>query len=372
MTDSRRFFSMKPVDSWFFRDGRPMHSNESALGSFKSLFPPFASTVTGCLRAAFARSGGWKGRSRWSKQLNDDLGDYNKTGPLRFAGPHLCKEETLYFPVPQNLYFEGRQPRAMASPSEAVHMTDLSPEPIRVPEVHPYASGLKVRDDVYVSRDGLAKMLEGTLPDEGELLPASELWAYESRIGIKRKAETLTTEENALYTTEHVRLRDDVSLVCGVGGLKGAYAAPSRPQPFGGEGRLASIEELVGENIPSHFTAKGAPLAQFALYLLTPLKMGEMSLVPHSAIRVGGITSWLQCAVTSAVLHVGGWTNVKDEDGAVSFRKQMRSPLMLGGAVLYCESETAKLCAGDVVHIGDETEFGFGVAVVGQWNVEGK
>ncbi|GAB6175573.1 type III-B CRISPR module-associated protein Cmr3 [Desulfobaculum senezii] len=372
MTDSRRFFSMEPVDSWFFRDGRPMHIDESALGSFKSLFPPFASTVTGCLRAAFARSKDWDGRSRWEKVWNKDLGDFNETGPLRFSGPHLCKGDELYFPVPQSLYFEGKVPCAMAWPSGEKYLTDLYERPISIPEMKPHNPAAKVRDDLYVSRDGLVKMLNGKHPAKDDVLPVSELWESESRIGIRRSAETLTTEENALYTTKHVRLRKDVSLVCGIEGLKDGYQAPSTPQPFGGEGRLASIEELKAEGIPASFNAGGDTLSQFALYVLTPLKLGGMTLTPESAVKTDKGPFTLKCAVTSKVLHVGGWANVRDEKGRAKYRKQTRSPLMIGGAVLFCKSETAALRVGDVVRIGDDTEFGFGVAVVGQWNAEGE
>lgn len=375
MSNSRRFFSMKPVDSWFFRDGRPMHIDESALGSFKSLFPPFASTVTGCLRAAFARSKDWDGRSRWKKEWNTDLGDFNETGPLRFSGPHLCKGGELYFPVPQNMYFVDSTPSAMARPSSEKSLTDLADRPVHIPEMRPENPAAKVRDDLYISRAGLEKVLNGELPAEGDaFLPVSELWTYESRIGIRRSTETLTTQENALYTTEHVRLGDDVSLVCGIDGLKDGYNAPSAPQPFGGEGRLACVEELNADGVPMSFNAGGDKLSRFALYLLTPLKLGGMTLTPESAVKTDKGLFTLKCAVTSKVFHVGGWSvKSKDESGKnMKYRKQTRSPLMLGGAVLFCESEAVALRVGNVVRIGDDTEFGFGVAVVGQWNAEGE
>ena len=35
-------YKLTPVDTWFFRDGRPYNRGESNLADIKSLFPPFA------------------------------------------------------------------------------------------------------------------------------------------------------------------------------------------------------------------------------------------------------------------------------------------------------------------------------------------
>ena len=62
-------YKLTPVGSWFFRDGRPYNQGESTLADIKSLFPPFAVTAVGAIRASFARDlardQGWNGKGDW-------------------------------------------------------------------------------------------------------------------------------------------------------------------------------------------------------------------------------------------------------------------------------------------------------------------
>ena len=48
-----------PLDTLFFRDGRPYHQGELSQAGVASLFPPFPSTLVGAIRAACARALGW-------------------------------------------------------------------------------------------------------------------------------------------------------------------------------------------------------------------------------------------------------------------------------------------------------------------------
>ena len=84
-------YKLTPVGSWFFRDGRPYNQGESTLADIKSLFPPFAVTAVGAMRASFARSMGWNGKGDWPSDIKEKLGDRQKLAPLSFRGPYLVR-----------------------------------------------------------------------------------------------------------------------------------------------------------------------------------------------------------------------------------------------------------------------------------------
>ena len=67
---STRTILLTPIDAWFFRDGRPYNQGESGQTDVRSLFPPFAPTVVGTLRAALAVGQGWNGRESWANELH--------------------------------------------------------------------------------------------------------------------------------------------------------------------------------------------------------------------------------------------------------------------------------------------------------------
>ena len=113
-----RSFILSPVDSWFFRDGRPYNKGEANQTDVKSVFPPFAPTAVGVLRAAFGRSMGWSGSGDWPDEIKSKLGDGRDLGPLTFKGPYLVRSagkdggqlETL-FPAPLHLLGAGPRHR---------------------------------------------------------------------------------------------------------------------------------------------------------------------------------------------------------------------------------------------------------------------
>ena len=92
-----------PLDSLFFRDGRPYTKDESEQVGVASQFPPTPATLVGAVRAAAARGRGWDGHGAWSDDIKKVLGDGESLGPLRFRGPVLIRGGDVLFPAPANL-----------------------------------------------------------------------------------------------------------------------------------------------------------------------------------------------------------------------------------------------------------------------------
>ena len=86
-------YKLTPVGTWFFRDGRPYNQGESGLADIKSIFPPFAVTAVGAMRASLARSLDWDGKEDWPDDIKAKLGNGQKLAPLRFRGPYLFREK---------------------------------------------------------------------------------------------------------------------------------------------------------------------------------------------------------------------------------------------------------------------------------------
>ena len=90
---------LHPLDTFFFRDGRPYNQDDPGQVEAASLFPPYPPTVVGAVRAAAARAMGWPG-SAWDTAALGDGVDWQAgdepLGPLRFSGPYFCARANRY------------------------------------------------------------------------------------------------------------------------------------------------------------------------------------------------------------------------------------------------------------------------------------
>ena len=98
-----RIFSIDPVDTLFFRSGRPFNQDDPGEARADSIFPPYPQTLVGALRAALARGQGWVA-GPWDQGLKEVLGDGEDLGELRFHGPYLFRDGERLFPVPAFLF----------------------------------------------------------------------------------------------------------------------------------------------------------------------------------------------------------------------------------------------------------------------------
>jgi len=203
------WLKLEPVDAWFFRDGRPSNRGEDQ-SDLESEFPPNSATVVGAIRAALARQQGWNGRGSWDARLHTVLGDgFDNLGTLSFLGPLLMQGNELLFPMPQHVVghsVDGRfQPVGLLVPSKHRISTDCGeiqlptlPDDWRDQLVHGLSDVQRNRppepaSDLFVTSTGMSRILGGELPAVDDCRRSSDLFAYESRVGIRRDAATRTT-----------------------------------------------------------------------------------------------------------------------------------------------------------------------------------
>lgn len=359
------WLALSPLDTWFFGDGRPNNMTEDQ-SDLRSLFPPPAPTVAGAVRAGAARALGWTS-GPWPPELTAVLGDGPDLGPLRFTGPFLARNGEALFPAPRHLLGsldeEGRwRPRDLLAPGDPAVRSDLASHPIRLPRpcrlTATRSERLTEPRDLWVTRNGMDRVLAGDLPSSDDCVPASALFALEARIGLARDPATRTAREGALYSPTHVRLRRGVRLLIGVEGLPTGVRLPNL-LPLGGESRLAACEEVPAPSLPRGDVATGGSV----LVLLTPACLldpaGTAWSVPApgapAAALLPGMTGRIESLCLPRPLRVGGWDSVEH-------RPRPLTPLVPAGTVWFLRETRI---VDPLPRIGSITAFGYGHLVGG-------
>ena len=359
--------ALAPIDTWFFRDGTPFDMGESPQSGVLGVFPPNPPTVAGAIRAALALQNGWDGRARWSRDIENVLGDGPENlGRLKLTGPFVLHGGDPVFPMPRHVLGcfggDGRWlPVSMLQPGAANVLSDLGPS-VRLPEFSPGVTdpaSLVPAARQWVTLVGLQRILQGTLPGGDDILRQDDLWAGEPRVGIARESSSRTVAEGALYSTRHVRLCPSVSIGVDVDGVPADWKSPAGSViPFGGEGRLAACEPW-----ETKATVKlDSPLGEsgnVVLIALTPLLL-ERDVARGQSALMRGVR--IMSACMDRPLRIGGWDSLR------------RAPLPLKNAVatgstLFCEVESPaalrKDITGGLLRVGAMTTAGFGLCALG-------
>lgn len=366
-------YKLTPVGTWFFRDGRPYNQGESTLADIKSIFPPFAVTAVGALRASFARSLGWDGKEDWPSEIRAKLGNGQKLAPLRFRGPYLVREKKgkseILFPAPLHLLGkpsgtdDGKwEELSLLKPGEKVDC-DIGDE-VRLPSSK-NAQGKKSLYGSYLTLADLEVVLKGG--DLSKVCPVrgKDLWDFEFLVGIGRDYETRTALEGALYSISRVRLEQGVSLAVEVDGL-GPEMDIQSTLPFGGEGGLAHADNMDDTiKIPDAPALKPSSDSKirFTVTHLTPAHLKGSWPGPGEEVP-GIVGSRVVSACLERPIWIGGWDSVNREPLPLK-------PFLPGGSTWFCEAESDR--AEEIgefsgKRIGDYGEFGFGEIAIGLWN----
>jgi CRISPR-associated protein Cmr3 len=359
-----RWFSIEPLDSLFFREGRPFNQGEGGGLRVEGLFPPTATTVVGALRAALAqgddatkaRGGAWVD-GPWDQPLKAELGNfadlkYTRTKSLNFRGPYLVRNHKLYFPAPAHLqgFFEGEDLRRVVYllPGES-YQTDRGKLRLPTPEEKPEPGHEPKELDAYwISQEGMQKVLEGWNVCPEDLVHRAEFWKSENRVGIQLTGKN--TDENALYEVQHIRLQRKVGLWMG---LEGTGWNPKNPATLGGESRMVWLtEETTQPTLPK---LEKNPSGKCVAILLTPVAVAELD---HSIFTSGNVTG-LGKVVSASLpkpIWIGGFDGIKREP-------QPLKPYLPAGSVFFLDSLDPNFNG----FIGTKMAWGYGQLVVGKW-----
>jgi len=359
MNEKNVWYKLTPVDAWFFRDDRPYNGSEYQSG-ISTIFPPYAPTVVGAVRAALARENGWSGRGDWSDDLKTVLGDgFNDLGKLHFTGPFLCYREELLFTVPANLFGEMVEgsftPRKWITPSSNQVFSDMGASANLPESTHNSRFKLSSGEDFFVTESGLLGILRGEFPSKESFHKKSQVISLESRIGLEREKATRLAVKGALYSPEYIRMHKHYSLVIGVRGLPSDWSLPSL-FPLGGESRMT---DCVRFNYTSLLDDSSVTEADM-LHLVTPACFDRET---WWGVDPGGSANALESRLRGEVssicldryIKIGGW------DSRINSPVESK-PFIRPGAVWWL-SERQEIPR--VMSFGIRKEYGFGLILAG-------
>lgn len=253
-----------PLDTLFFRGGEPMEAGEThETGA--PIFPPIPDTIIGALRTAILSQKKIPlGRVR-SIGADEDLDPENlpfwgtpKRSGFRVAGPLLRVNEVALFPAPANWFCTQGEDEKRLFVKEArpeggpygvkterqkflwLHKPEEEMEPL---------NGLWVTTEALNNKNEfeleIVEQLGDLAADKPQAVPSKLLFAHEERVGIARELPSRTVRRGHLYSTQHIRLAEGVSLLLRLDKrLCPSHLAPEGIFQLGGEGRMVRYRLL--------------------------------------------------------------------------------------------------------------------------------
>jgi CRISPR-associated protein Cmr3 len=245
---------IEPLDVLFLR-GNKLFGDAGSFG--ESLIPPWPSVAAGAIRSALAVHKGIDlARFARGEERDPELGTPAEPGPFTVTAFHLARRhgegrvEPL-FPLPADLVVAegdrgdtvvrrlapGALPGTIAS-SYGLPLLPVLAEPER---------GKPVRGD-WLTEAGWRACLGGKTPAADKLVPASELWALDTRVGVgldpaRRRAANgrLFTVQGVAFASQAARATADVGFLVRVAG---AVLPAGLTLRLGGDGRAALSWEV--------------------------------------------------------------------------------------------------------------------------------
>jgi len=233
---------IEPLDVLFLR-GNKLFGDPGSYG--ECLIPPWPSVAAGAIRSrmlvddrvdltAFADN----------KIEHESLGTPANPGSFTLAGFHLARRQgdmaEILMPPPADLVVSRDRSGSLEVSALRPLATALASSfPLGQPPV--LAQGTersKPESGYWLTQQGWSDYLKGTLPTAAQLVHSSELWVFDSRVGIGMDRATRHVEEGKLFTAQAVAMQPGVGFVAAV---SGALPPEDGLLRLGGDGRAAAI-----------------------------------------------------------------------------------------------------------------------------------
>lgn len=356
--------SLEPLDTLFFRDGRPFEAGFRATSGM-----PQPQTLAGALRTWLLRRVGCdfeklaeamkEGRSFQQVAAEAQPPEVGQIAQLRFRGPWFALEGRPLVPAPATL---RRVKSEQKEENVIVRMEPLSDHD-SLPGWSPAESGMRpvwLRDtrptervdSGYLTLSGLKTFLEGETPcSKQDIVRAEKLFGLDHRTGIAVNPEKLSAEESMIYGIGLLALKKEVSLYAEVTGPEEALRLlPDEPTtlPLGGEGRRVILKRQQPVQWPQVAASDGNK----PLLLLTSPGL-------FNGWRPERLKGNLLGAVVPGYVAVSGW------DLARKGPKPARFAVAAGS--VYFLKEDLDLSDGSLCE-GEDATLGWGTFLKGVWD----
>lgn len=386
----RRYFSIRPLDTLFFRDAKPFSLGSESWAD--GVFPPFPSTILGAIRT-------WYISNHPSGPVEEVIQSAIEQVTLVKLAYRIKGENCL--PLPLDFVELKREHEVSLDDQRHYEAVGLRPNEIDRTVVaanhfcplvfaDPTDKRIESIEGGLLSHDLLKTYLENYLGYEvGPVLKIKDWARTEPKTGIGRNNHTRTAAESQLYRVGMMRTQD-FEIIVGVD-LPDEFSSHMINDTYliklGAEGKAARLKSINDEFVINELEIKPvleggnkeASPCHFKIYLSTP---GVFENGWYPDLRRYGIEAELLGAVVGKPQYVGGW-DMKTRApkpllraapaGCVYFFKSERSTLneivekISGKAISEPITFTEFNGKKSTVDLGKE---GFGIAYIGKWNPE--
>jgi len=278
------WYEIIPVDTLFFRGAEAMEAGQL---SCEALFPPPVSVLEGALRTAYLRQQkvpfAEYNAGNCSDSIVNQIGKSGEKAPFSVVAILFRKTGVDYIPCPAN-WFVAEAGKGSCSQKETksfaglkIHLAELKSFASEKLKFTTSVSGSKLpiavaKKDLtplagyWMKRDLLTKRPDTLAKDD--ILAGRALYDMEPRTGIALD-EKRRVIQGKLYSTGHLRLRPNVSIIIAIDRHIGLAATGI--VSLGGEKRMCGYTAIAVAELPS--------LAAFTYMALAPVELTE-SLLP--------------------------------------------------------------------------------------------
>ncbi|MCX7935274.1 MAG: hypothetical protein N3A66_08460, partial [Planctomycetota bacterium] len=216
----------------------------------------------------------------------------------------------------------------------------------------------------FLTADGLRRFLAGQTPEPAQLIPASELFGMDYRVGIGVNGATQTVREGHTFGRGFLALRGGVFLyseaeIPETAGGANCAAAEALGRlgviPLGGEGRQALVTTIPPLAWPAATAANARGRGQILLLLTTPCPLRE-------GWRPRALANHLAAAAVPEPIPFSGWDLARGGPRPTRFAVPAGSVYFLSAS----PEDLPKSLAEDE----EEARQGWGCFLKGEWTDE--
>ncbi len=359
-----------PLDTLFFRDGKPFSMGEDTWAD--SIFPPPPSVIYGALRSAYF--------SNHIDELEKATKDDDPTKGLKIKGIYYDIGNDIYLPLPYDCVKEKDDKNKQVKVIILSMRKDESLNSCPTEYLLSDKDGRKVENvpNGFIGKSAFEKYLAQSVSEKFSIQKIGDYVLPEPKIGIGIDKKTGTSEEGKLYRVDMRRLsnekNDKVSIIVDFEG----FELPERGMmKLGGEGKAASYKPYT-DNIKIDLPQFNKDEKEFKLVLTTPaiFKNGWLPGWINKKTLAGGYKGLKLKLLTAAVgkpINIGGFDMKKRmpkcmyravPQGSVYYFKLVEGD-MEKAVSLFHQKTISEFYHEREQEFGIDSKQGFGIAYVG-------
>ncbi len=370
---------LDPLDTLFFRDGRPFDAATRASGGL-----PQPQTLAGALRTALLARTGFDfakfARARRGQDVRAALTECGANAGVTdaaFRGPWLAlassdKSVSPLLPMPEVLKRAKGGGWSVAKPVASVPgWPEEKDEPLRPlwRKVQPDPKA----DAELLKLEGLMSFLNGKEPTEAEVVKRDELFGFDHRVGIEVDKDTLTSADGMLYVISLLAMRPkkkDKPEVCLYAEMTLSTQLAEKHLrtpiivPFGGEGKYVQVKKLDKPAFTTPMPTTGSAM----WYLATPTFFPPTG--PLKRPLPTPKDSKLVAAASGAGVPISGWDVARNGPRATRFAVPAGACYFVDGGCSADDFLRVNDDKGDLDGIQTDAlrQEGWGFALPGTWD----